>query len=112
MLIQGPLRFSVASGDGDQGYELFLDFTPEFQARALGDRTAEFQAYLVSLGEKLAEDSLDARNQQGMLVAQQICEQLLPHVLSDELDLEETINIHLRPGSPEVSLVDLLNSPA
>ena len=97
MQIQGPLKFSVAAaGDASAGYELFLDFSEAFRQMDLAGQVAEFRNYL------------DEHNRQGMLVAQQIAEQLLPHVEKGELELDETINIHVRPGSPQVSLVDLV----
>ncbi|MBU0499226.1 MAG: transcriptional regulator [Gammaproteobacteria bacterium] len=109
MQIQGPLKFSVAAAEGaDAGYELFLDFTEGFRHMTLEMQGAEFRNYLNYLGELLVSADLDERNRQGMLMVQQIAEQLLPHVENGELALNETINIHIRADSPQVSLVDLL----
>lgn len=108
MQIQGPLRFSVAQGDMGSGYELFLDFTEAFRGAPLLEQGVQFRAYLASLGATLDDAALDERNRQGLLMAQQIAEHLLPHVESGQLALDETINIHVRPDSPQVSLIDLL----
>ena len=109
MQIQGPLKFSVAAaGDASAGYELFLDFSEAFRQMDLAGQVAEFRNYLNYMTELLITSDLDEHNRQGMLVAQQIAEQLLPHVENGELELDETINIHVRPGSPQVSLVDLV----
>jgi hypothetical protein len=108
MQIQGPLRFSVAQDDPASGYELFLDFTEAFRTASLLEQGAQFRDYLRSISATLDQAGLDERNRQGLLMAQQIVEQLLPHVESGELALDETINIHVRPDSPQVSLIDLL----
>jgi hypothetical protein len=108
MQIEGPLRFSVAQDEQGNGYELFLDFQEDFRALSLPQQDQAFRDYLVDLGNQLAEMAMDARNRQGMLIAQQIAEQLQPHISSGDLALSETINIHIRAGSPEVSLIDLL----
>ncbi len=110
MQIEGPLRFSVAQDEQGGGYELFLDFTEEFQALPLIQQDRAFRDYLVDLGHQVQSEDLDPRNRQGMLMAQQIAEQLLPHVASGDLVLSEAINIHVRPDSPEVSLIDLLKN--
>jgi hypothetical protein len=108
MDIEGPLNFSVAAGEGASGYELFLDFKQDFQSLPLMAQGDGFRSYLDSLSVLLADSSLEERTRQGMLIVQQIAEQLLPHVESGDLALNETINIHIRADSPEVSLVDLL----
>jgi hypothetical protein len=119
MLIQGPLRFSVAQNDQSSSYELFVDFQPDFRDLPLGPQGASFRNYLNELrllitnandhAKGTPPDLFQAeRTLQGLLIVQQIAEQLLPHIESGDLDLEETINIHVRPDSPEVSLIDLL----
>ena len=109
MLIEGPLKFSVAQDESSPGYELFLDFDEEFRGKTLPEQGQAFRDYLASLVEIINNSEMEERTQQGMLVVQQIAEQLFPHVENGELELEETINIHIRPGAPEVSIVDLLN---
>lgn len=109
MQIDGPLKFSVATtGDTAAGYELFLDFTDTFQKMDLEAQAAEFRNYLNYLGELVVSSDLDEHNRQGMLMAQQIAEQLLPHVENGDLALNETINIHVRSDSPQASLIDLV----
>ena len=110
MLIEGPLKFSVAQDEASPGYELFLDFTEEFCGKSLPEQGKEFRDYLASLSGLLNSNSeMDERTLQGMLMVSQIAEQLLPHVESGELALNETINIHIRPDTPEVSIVNMLN---
>jgi hypothetical protein len=111
MLIEGPIKFTVNQGDSNQGYELYLSFELSFQQQPLGQQADSFRHYLMTLNEALSGDvTLDERNRQGILMVQQIVEQLLPHVEVGELDLAETINIHIRPDSPQVSIIDLLNN--
>jgi hypothetical protein len=108
MLIEGPLKFSVAQDETSPGYELFLSFTEEFQGGTLGEQGAAFRDYVASLAGQIGNSALDEQNQQGMMMVHQIAEQLLPHVVNGDLALDETINIHIRPDTPEVSLIDLL----
>jgi hypothetical protein len=107
MLIQGPLRFSVAQEELASGYELFVDFQPDFCALPLEQQSTSFRDYLQEVAQLIAQ-AADDRTLQGLFIVQQLAEQLLPYIESGDLELEETINIHVRPDSPEFFLVDLL----
>ena len=58
-------------------YELHIDFTEAFKAADLAAQDVQFRAYIAELGR--TEGDIDAHNAQGMLLVQQICEQLQPH---------------------------------
>lgn len=107
MLIQGPLRFSVVQEELASGYELFVDFQSDFCTLALDEQAQAFRTYLAEVAGLIAK-AQDDRTLQGLFIVQQLAEQLLPYVESGDLDLEETINIHVRPDSPEFFLIDLL----
>lgn len=109
MLIEGPIRITVAEAAAGQGWVLVLAFKPEFQALGLDEQARQFRDYLTRLNTDIAgiSDEND-RNRAGMLIIQQIVEQLLPHVEAGELELEESIIIQIQQNSQVVALTDLL----
>ncbi len=112
MLIEGPIRVSVAEAADGQGWVLILAFKPEFQALDIAAQAGEFQGYLDSLNTGIAAISAeDDPNRPGMLIIQQIAEQLLPHIAAGELELSESIIIQIQQNSQLVALTDLLQQP-
>ncbi|MEN8175790.1 MAG: transcriptional regulator [Pseudomonadota bacterium] len=109
MNIDGPLKIGVLETPGDAGWELHIDFRPEFRDLTLHDQSARFRGYLTSLVADLNSVSEGDRDYQGILLIQQIAEQLLPHVESGDLALNETIVVEIAQA-PATSLQDLINS--
>ena len=108
MLIEGPLRISVAENADGQGWVLVLAFKPEFQVLDVQAQGAQFRDYLQRLNDDIAGIVEDDHNRAGMLIIQQIVEQLLPHVAAGELEVEESIIIQIEQNSQVVALTDLL----
>ncbi len=108
MLIEGPLRISVAETTDGQGWVLVLAFKPEFQVLDVPTQGAQFQDYLQQLNDDIASLDEGDHNRAGMLIIQQIVEQLLPHVAAGELEIEESIIIQIQQNSQVVALTDLL----
>jgi hypothetical protein len=109
MLIEGPLNISIADPADGQGKVLIMRFSPEFQSLDLPAQGSGFREYIASLGQGIATISDEAdRNKAGMMIVQQIAEQLLPHVENGELALEEQMVIQIRQESQAVALSDLL----
>jgi len=109
MLIEGPLRISVAEATDGQGWVLVLAFKPEFQALDVTAQGLQFRDYLQRLNTDIqGVTANDDPNRAGMLIIQQIVEQLLPHVEAGELDIEESIIIQIQQNSQVVALTDLL----
>jgi hypothetical protein len=111
MLIEGPLRISVAETTDGQGWVLVLAFKPEFQALDIPAQGAQFRDYLQRLNDDIAGLKDDDHNRAGMLIIQQIVEQLLPHVEAGELEIAESIIIQIEQNSQVVALTDLLQQP-
>ena len=107
MEIQGPMKVGVVEPSPQGNYELHITFTDEFKAADLARQGEQFRAYLAGLSAAL-EGGLDARNAQGVMLIQQICEQLQPHIEAGEVALGETLVIEVQ-RTPGVNLVDLLN---
>lgn len=108
MDIQGPLKVGVVEPSPQGNYELHITFTDDFKAAELADQAAQFKAYIAALQAALGADGLDDRNAQGMLMIQQICEQLQPHIEAGDVALGETLVIEVQ-RTPGVNLTDLLN---
>ena len=107
MDIKGPLKVGVVEPSPEGNYELHIDFTEAFRAADLTVQDTQFRAYIAELGRALKGD-IDARNAQGMLLVQQICEQLQPHIATGDIALGETLVIEVQ-RTPGVNLVDLLH---
>jgi hypothetical protein len=106
MDIEGPIRVGVVDKDDGSGRELHLDFSDNFRQLPDDQRISEFRSYVNLLQNKSSGNSLDEADRQGMLLILQIAEQLLPHLETDQLPLEETIVIEIKP---ETILGSLLN---
>lgn len=110
MDINGPMRIGVLQTDKAVGWELHFDFRDEFQALDLPQQAEEFQRYLTMLASEIVSLSEDDRDRQGMLLVQQLSEQLLEYIASGDLALNETIKVQVEQSAAVTSLSDLLNS--
>lgn len=109
MLIEGPMNITISDPADGQGKVLVIVFTPEFQALSLEEQGAQFQDYMRLLASHIeAKDKVDERNRAGMAIIYQFAEQLLPHILSGDLALEERIVLQVRHEGQAVALTDLL----
>ncbi|GMR17762.1 MAG: hypothetical protein BMS9Abin33_0155 [Gammaproteobacteria bacterium] len=106
MDIEGPIRVGVVDKDDGTGRELHLDFSDNFRQLSDGQRISEFRSYINLLRNKSSGNSLDEADRQGMLLILQIAEQLLPHLETDQLPLEETIMIEIKPETILGSLIN------
>ncbi len=96
MEIQGPFTIAVNDNSDTGLRELHLGFKPAFQQQDLQSRLTSVKNYLADLQKNIEAES-DANNQQGMLTILQISQELLPHLESDEIPLDETIVIEIGP---------------
>jgi len=111
MLIEGPLRISVVNPEDGQGWMLVIAFKQEFQAMGIPEQAVQFREYVQDLNATIyGLGSADEQNRAGMLIIQQIVEQILPHIESGDLVLEENIIIQIQQNSQVVALSDLLGS--
>lgn len=108
MDIDGPIKIGVVEPSPQGNYELHITFTDVFKAADLAGQGEQFRAYLQELHAALNAGTLDARNTQGVLLVQQVCEQLRPHIEAGEVALGEPLVIEVQ-RTPGVNLADLLN---
>ncbi len=107
MEIDGPIRVGVVEPSPEGNYELHIRFTEEFQGLSLEQQGPEFLGYLQRLHTQVQAPDLDDRTRQGMLLVQQICEQLAEPVAQGEIPLSETLVVEIQ-RAPGVNLTDLL----
>ena len=110
MLIEGPMKIGVLDDPGQPGRELHIDFSAEFQALDLAGQAAAFSQYLGELQQGITALPEGDPNRAGMLIVQQISEQLMPHVVNGDLELGDTIVVEMGRDYSSDSLMSLLNS--
>lgn len=108
MEIEGPIRVAVVEPSPEGNYELHIRFTEEFQQQDLAQQGPTFRDYLGQLYQDVRQPDLDDRTRQGMLLIQQVCEQLLEPIESGDLPLSETLVVEIQ-RTPGINLSDLLN---
>ncbi len=99
MQIKGPLKIGIVDTDNNQR-ELHLEFTQEFKSLKLDERCNSFHEFLHYLKNEIDLLEESDPNRQGMLTIQQIVEQLLPHIESDEIPLEDAIIVNIKTDNP------------
>lgn len=110
MLIEGPLKIGVVDLPGQPGRELRVRFSDAFRALDLREQGVLFSRYLAELERGIDSLGEGDADRAGMLIVQQLVEQLLPHVASGELELDETIVVEMGRDYASDSLMGLLNS--
>jgi hypothetical protein len=110
MLIEGPLKIAVLDDPEQPGRELHISFTPEFQALETAAQANTLAEYLAILGRNIETLPQDDANRAGMLIVQQVAEQLLPHLQTGDLEISETIIVEMGRDYASDSLMGLLNS--
>jgi len=105
MIIEGPFRLAVLESTDTPMHELHLDFTEAFRALPVEEQVAELRRYLAELHKAILEASEDSDDRAGMLVVQQVAEQLLPHIAAGEVPLTETVVVQIGSDSPLAHLL-------
>ena len=87
--------------------ELHLSFTDSFQQMTVDLRLESLRAYIESL-VKQSPAMKDASSQRGVMTIIEITEQLLPHIQTDSLPLQETLIVEIGEAAEGSSLDELL----
>jgi len=106
MDIDGPVKIGVM--DKQDGRELHFDFRPEYRALGIREQVEQMRNYLNTLAVEIASRQPDDPNRAGMLIVQQVLEQMQPYIEAGEMAMNDTIVVEIEQ-SPTISLVDLLN---
>ena len=107
MKIEGPLAISIVDDDVQNKRTLEINFTEEFQQLESSQQLSEMKKYIQLLFQNAQSLQDKQAEKDGLLLVMQICEQLLPHLQQDELDLAETILFEMGPATdprPEISV--------
>ncbi len=108
MEIDGPIRVAVVEPSPEGNYELHIRFADDFRDLELAQQGLAFRAYLSELYQAVQKPELDERTRQGMLLVQQVCEQLAGPVEQGDIPLSETLVVEIQ-RAPGVNLTDLLS---
>ncbi len=106
MDVVAPFEISVEDPKPDLR-ELHFSFTKDFQEMTLDQRIEALRAYVESL-IKQAETLVDAESQRGIITVIQITEQILPHIQSASLPLQEVLIVEIGSAAEGSSLDELL----
>jgi 1-aminocyclopropane-1-carboxylate deaminase/D-cysteine desulfhydrase-like pyridoxal-dependent ACC family enzyme len=106
MKIEGPLIVSVLDDDIQNKRTLEIDFTEQYKQLTTEQQTADMKKYIQQLFQNAEALPEKDSNRQGLLLIMQICEELLPFIQQQELDLDETITMELaaQTATPEISV--------
>ena len=91
MKIDGPISVNILDDDVQNKRTLEINFKQEFQQLNLSQQVSEMTRYIQTLFQNAQPLEEDQADREGLLLIMQICEQLLPHLQQEELDLTETI---------------------
>ncbi len=98
MIIEGPFKVGIIEDPNTINTELHLDFTDEFRALPQDQQGTVIKDYVRTLQHDILAQPEESEDRQGMLVLQQVTEQLLPHIKQGEIPLHETIVLELQQG--------------
>jgi hypothetical protein len=104
------LKIGVLDEPEQPGRELHISFTQEFQSLEPSSQASSFGDYLQLLGRNIETLPQSDPNRAGMLIVQQVAEQLLPHLQIGDLEISETIIVEMGRDYASDSLMGLLNS--
>lgn len=87
--------------------EMHLSFTADFQKMDVEQRLETMRAYIESMVLQ-AQSTTDEGAQRGLMMVMELTEQLLPHIQSDSMPLQETLIVEMGEGADGSSLDELL----
>ena len=106
--MDAPAPFDISVHDPKpQLRELHFSFTQDFQQMSVDQRLESVRAYIESL-IKQSTDIHDNGSQRGIMTVIQITEQLLPHIQSDSLPLNEILIVEMGEAAEGSDLDELL----
>jgi len=87
--------------------ELHLSFTANFQLMSVDSRLETMRAYIEHMLNE-AKTVTDEGAQRGLMMVIDLTEQLLPHIQSGSMPLQETLIVEVGDAAEGASLEDLL----
>jgi len=103
-----PAPFDISVYDSSPELrEMHLSFTPVFQQMDVEQRLESMRGYIESMVAQ-AKLSNDEGTQRGLMMVIELTEQLLPHIQSGGMPLQETLIVEMGEGADGFSLDELL----
>jgi len=94
MDINGPINLAMEEKSDGMGSAIHLSFTDVFRLLDQDKQKNVLDSYLADL-RKSIDVEMKERERQGMLMVQQVMEQLYPHIVTGEIDLDDTIVVDI-----------------
>ncbi len=106
MKIEGPLGINVKDDDLQAKRILEINFTDAFQQLSHDEQVNHLQNYIQTLFQQAESLPQGQADREGVLLVMQICDQLLPMLKQQTLDLAGTISLEMGLASltPEISV--------
>lgn len=98
MKIEGPLAINVTDDKVHNKRTLEISFRQEFQLLQHDQQLSELKIYIQRLYQNAQTQQEGSANREGMTLIMQVCEQILPLLQQQEIDLAETIEMEMSLG--------------
>ena len=106
--METPVPFSISVQDPTpQLREMHLTFSTDFQSMTIDQRLESMRSYIESMLVQ-AKATSDVNSQRGLMMVIELTEQLLPHIQSDSMPLQETLIVEIGEDADGSSLEELL----
>jgi len=106
--METPVPFSISVQDPTpQLREMHLTFSTDFQSMTIDQRLESMRSYIESMLVQ-AKATSDVNSQRGLMMVLELTEQLLPHIQSDGIPLQETLIVEIGEDADGSSLEELL----
>lgn len=106
MLIDGPFTVKLIENTGNLGREIHINFVKDFCSLDVKKQAKVFADYITLLHQQLKTLAQDSQEFQGMMYIAQFSESIYPHIVGEELPLEETLIIEMEPENPLTTLIN------
>lgn len=99
MEIEGPLSIEITDDTVKNSRKVEVNFRPEFQTITVQQQCSRMKNYIQQLN--LYAQSLDreSADYQGVQLILPLCEEVLPYLADQSIDLSETISLELDIGA-------------
>ena len=106
--METPVPFSISVQDPTpQLREMHLTFSTDFQSMTIDQRLESMRSYIESMLVQ-AKATSNVNSQRGLMMVIELTEQLLPHIQSDSMPLQETLIVEIGEDADGSSLEELL----
>ena len=98
MKIEGPLAIEVIDDTAKNSRKVEVKFRAEFQAINGGQQSARMKTYIQQLNQFAQSLDRESADYQGVQLILPLCEQVLPYLADQSIDLSETISLEMDIG--------------